>query len=286
MSSRKVVCGKPALVSKYTMLAWLKLNDRLTQREKRLSEAHKNKRSVFVMESSVSDHGGNGLYALKTYTEGSVLPFYYPGRYAGSDKEFDRLNEYLVSLTHLKEDKNSLFSILQMLKQRWGITLMGQCAWPNWDAIYDSFTAYRFLNTYWTCYDARTGSIYADKDAQNNASLFINEPPPFASFTNRFSGDVQKSHTNVEPFECKKTKRIYFRTTRKICSGNEILMYYGHVYNRQGYDINYNEAYGIDKDTPMELIEKKRRFKLDAECFTSDGIRHDNLTRFLIQATK
>lgn len=195
----------------------------------RLKRAHKINAPFFVMRSSISDCAGNGLYALRSFSKGERLPFYYPG-VKRSAEDIDMLNALLARIT---QDAVNTEKTLEMLARLWDFHVeQGQVV--DRDALYDEFLAYRFNDLYWNHYYAN-GKIKADIDDPQCAALFMNEPGEYERFFNLFSERIQKNDFNVE---CRTDEqgKIEFYARRKIRQGDEMLLYYGPEYDRSAYE--------------------------------------------------
>ena len=187
-----------------------------------------------LAEVSSVYEGGNGLYSLRAYERGDVLPFAYPGTRLTLD-EHDELCTFLMECTHVDSwDPETINEAVERLNV-WGIQLVQRnslCA-PYWDTLYDSFVAYRFATPthmfFWPTY-TWTGHIWAHKTSPGNAGIYINEPTHYSHFYNRIKEQVQLSCANVEPIIV--DDQIRFRAIRKIRRWDEILMYYGPDYKR------------------------------------------------------
>lgn len=184
------------------------------------------------------------------------------------------LNDYLFDLNRAPRDKwtsAETRDILNYLADTFGITIVKASrqssrrpvkVWsaPNWEAIYDSMIEHVFETTdgariYWPVYDWDTGKIVADKNDPANAGLFINEPPPYKYFINTQTDEYQGSRPNVR-VEDDADGRKWFKVTRPIRQGDEILLCYGPLYNRSiaddgDYEINYDVKEGCGN--PAEL---------------------------------
>jgi len=235
------------LKSGATSPSWLtNTGKRLEELDTRANTAKEFGDDTVVLNSSVADRAGCGLYALKGFRKGQRILAPYPGECATAES-FDELNDFLVALTQQRRhdgcerpttgiirrcDKN-----LAILKRRWNITVRrtGGLWQPNWDALYDQLIAFRFDNDcgdvfYWGVY-GWDGRIRAQPTTQRNAALFLNEPAPYDRFVNRFTLEEQLSRSNVAA--CTDgAGDVIFYATRPIRYGDEILLEYGPFYNR------------------------------------------------------
>lgn len=206
--------------------------------------------TFFVSPTSVAptEVAGNGLYSLKRFAVGDLLPAIYPGRNLGTDEmggkaEFEEFNKEMAKLTQLTSRQRRgvrLESVLTRLKNVWGITLHNRTDedWPNLNVIYDNLIMYRFNNTYLTDYNW-DGTIH-EPDNPVLAPIFMNEPPPYDTFGNLLTGKYQVSQANVESYT-DADGTIRFRVVAPIEPLDEMLFYYGASY-KQKYEINLDRA--------------------------------------------
>ncbi len=216
--------------------------------------------ATFVQPSSVSDHAGNGLYAMKPYAKGSKLPMTYPGVYARSDQHFDELNDYLVGLCNGNNVIN-VDEVIGFLFNKWNIVInkskkrtRRRRSEPNWDQLYDSFIAYRFGTLYWNVYDW-DGMPDVDPTKSRNAALFFNEPPPYERFVNRMTNREQDSRPNVRA-SVSKDSSVCFYAKEDIEKGDELLFNYGPLYLRR-YEINPLDGPRVDLSGEESTEEKE-----------------------------
>ena len=268
------------------------------QLKRRLHAAAEFHDETIVMSSSVTDNDGcRGLYALRQFEKGSQLSHVYPGHRL-SQPDSSELNEYLVSLTHGSKldaaSREALPEVLVTLKQRWNITFYNSSLFypPNWDRLYDNYIAYRFENEtaeediHWNVYNW-DGTIHAQETTQSNASLFINEPPAYCKFVNRFTRKEQVSRHNVVA-ETDKDGNIVFRVTQRIEYGEEILLHYGPFY-RRNYLINYAdfpEDCSSDDESSACYRERVTAYQALGNLFTCQDLRVDTFVRAVSDAMK
>ena len=225
-------------------------NTAVRERERLLKLAREFGDETFVMGSSVSDaSGGNGAYSLRTMRKGSFFSFAYPGLWCDYD-HYDDLNSMLALMVdHGATMPEELVQLnISLLKNRWNVEIRasrrewGACG-INWAALYNSFIAYGFESgndrLYWNVYWDH-GGIAASSFSPANAPLFVNEPPPYASFVNRFTNKPQPSRANVT-FHKWADGTIWLKALERILPGDELIGHYGPMYHRT-YDINMGDA--------------------------------------------
>ncbi len=235
-------CARDEVEQHVDDYTWVKMHlgrdCEIFKRQERLATARSFCDATFPMPTSVSNHGGYGLYAMRSFKKGKKLPFTYPG-INGTEKDVDELNDYLVALCN---EKCSDADPVAVLQTRWGVVVYDFESFygtakhpPHWDAIYDAFVAYRFGTRYWNIY-SWCGGAHILPSTQTNAALFVNEPPPFARFVNRMTGNEQQSKPNIKAMDNKKG-HVHFYAKCDIAEGDELLLNYGPFYNRN-YKIN------------------------------------------------
>lgn len=221
----------------------------------RLERAQAANHVTLVARTSVAEQGGHGVYALRDFVVGELLPFPYPGVETDSENH-DLLQAYLADLTQRTHHTCSNVLLAErLLKAKWNLQFFPtgtnkhvhcsgsvcQCG-PNWDAVYDTFCAYSFATErgnviYWNelC---RDGTPRALPFNMHHTPLFFNEPPPYKCFLNCLTQRYQVSASNVCPETCAATGNIIFRVSRPIARGDEMLFHYGPEYVRS-YDVNH-----------------------------------------------
>lgn len=214
-----------------------------------------NDKAFVVRHTSVSNAGGYGVYALKDFKAGSVLPLTYPG-VCVSARRMEQLNKFLALLTQKKYTSNKeRQGDISLLKTEWNITIANVnyiTTLPQWDDIYDTFLAYRFGVVYWNVYNWN-GNIIADWKDPLNAPLYINEACPFEGFVNQMTDRVQKSAYNIEP-RLSQNGKVEFVSILDISCGDELLFFYGSNYT-------YCRTYEIFDPTTMKKPPKSGVFK-------------------------
>ena len=209
----------------------------------RYAEASERGDDFFVAMSSVANHAGLGLYALKKWRKGRRklvdLDFFYPGE-TKSHTSVEMLNQALADAAsgHAPGDVDRLARV-------WNITIHGNGD-VNWAALYDTFIAYRFNDWYWAHYDT-DGHIVANIDDRMHQALYMNEAPVQRQFINRITFRVQTSTANVKALIHPDTS-ISFYATRDIFVGDELVLDYGPNYKRTYETPNSEDGVFIHQD--------------------------------------
>ena len=121
--------------------------DSNTDESNKPEKREREKRQPFqVNPTSVSNHGGVGLYSNKGFKKGQRLPFRYPGIHLSKEK-FEQLNDFLfalqkqdffvgdmvsVNLSRLKNYRDFLFSHMDGIVESRKFTLFGRNKYECW----------------------------------------------------------------------------------------------------------------------------------------------------------
>jgi len=224
---------------------------------------------------------GFGLFVLEQgYKRGDRLPYTYQGVCVSYEK-YDKLNEYLVKLTHFKRMSRRLEDMhITRLASEFDFHVTRNAAEDDhrvdWDRVYDKFIAYAMevdcasgKTIFWPHFN-HVGNVLPDERFEMYG-LYMNEPPPYDYFYNTFdkrfgNGRQQECSFNVQVvISGGKNDQVCFQAIKDIEPFDEILFFYG---------VNFKRHYKINMEQLPAYFEHCEAFERERKRYKSSGVMY------------
>ncbi len=203
---------------------------------------------LLVAKTSVDVGGGLGLYAISLLTAGERVAR-YPGRVLTPEQHDGLLAALNSNVDRSAKGLEVLYSPLVLrLRHKFDVVTKSQSL-INWAQLKRVFESYRFgfptgvgeenvKYVVWMRFDGDSCLAIVDASDEDNAALFINEPPP-KDFYNSRLGKQQKTEASVVARNIQGGVELV--AMRDIQPGEEVLVCYGPHYAEL-------RSYGISDD--------------------------------------